>query len=862
MPRSEDLFSGSYAGRSRLSARGLLLLAVVAAAPLAIIVGGEYVQRLAAYSHVRATDTSPLIGTEVGLLEPLRPMVYSSLFSIPRPVSDAGLVASGLPVYDVRMSAKNLRRLQGLAEYVQARGVADDVTRDYLGAEFLMDGEWVPIQVKLRGRFPRHYLPTRPSLRIKFPKSRLFDGKRQINLSDPYDKELTGDVTVLWELQQHGVLAWDHRFVVLRMNGAVLGLYQEIEQFGRSLTDRQGRPEGYIYSGTGQLFGPEDPNGDKAAAAVALASECWDLEENPLEGRCGWDVFQEYFDADKWAWAAAVQALLGSRHGWSRDNLRMFWDPARGSFEPIPWDYLCLEGDDGCRPMSRTRHPEGETIRVSYGPAICAIPEFRRMRDERTWSLIDERLDGFIEHADALFEELARPLSHDGLHFGLGLDRHRHGLYIDALRQNREFLRELFSTNDVRAALAEADPGRTVLVLENHGKSFAVVEELIVEAQGVTRRLALPEVAVVDGIWFGRPGAKRVDLRVPAGARLVGLGIRNGVTGRLFEERGITTRNLGVRAVDAMVSEPESPAFRIALRGVAMEGNRIVFGPGPVVVESTVEIPRAYEVVFVPGLRLEMGAGASLHVYGDLTSVGTAVTPIEVSGASLDAAWGGILVHGTRLQPSIVRMEHTRIEGGSGGSTSRIRYTASFAVHDGRVFMRANRFLGSQAIDAVNLKYCEVESRDNVFEQSSDDAFDLDFCRGSVVGDVFVSVAGDALDLSGSDLSVEAIEVVGCGDKGISIGEKTLATVEGGTVSGCRTGIAVKDLSDAKIRGTRLLHSEVGIALYVKKPTFGPSRASVQGIEMEDVDTAYVRQGDCTLLIEGATRPSSRGPVG
>jgi len=365
MRRSRDVFENSYTGQVRRVPTLLVIsiIFVVAVTILGLFFGGEYLQRLAAYRKARASDPNL---SAVRLMDPIWRITLDTISEIPMPWRHEKLASSGVPVYDLRIAPKDLRKLQQTAEQVTARSIATGIPRQYVPAHFLMDGQWLPIQVKLRGLYGGHYLKKRPSLRLKFPRTHLFGGKKQINLSQPYDKGLTVDVTTNWELEHYDILTWDSQFVVLRLNGEVVGLFQEIEQFGRSMTDRKARPEGFIFSGDGQLFGTEGPDYDKALAAIELVKACRGAGGTPPAEHCNWEFFRAYFDTDKWAWSAALIAILQSAHAWHPDNLRMFWDPARGSFEPIPWDYACYSLDPEL-------HPEGEDTGHGYFPGTMPV---------------------------------------------------------------------------------------------------------------------------------------------------------------------------------------------------------------------------------------------------------------------------------------------------------------------------------------------------------------------------------------------------------------------------------------------------------------------------------------------------------
>jgi hypothetical protein len=848
---TQNIFDGCYDGcRKRLPTLrtfGAVVLVIVAV--LAVFFIGDYAERVVVRIRANREPDAFDRSAEFYVFRPARSIIHNTLADVPIPGSREKLAGCGLPVHDLRIAPQQLRKLQATARRVTTKGYSVGIPREYVPAKFRIDGRFVPIKVKLRGFTDWHYSTRRPSLRLKFPDNHLFDGKKQINLSEPYDKGLTIDLTTNWELQRHGILTWDSRFVVLRLNGNVVGLFQEIEQFGRSMTDRNGRSEGYIFSGRGQLFGKEGPGFDQALAAIERVKRRLEPKDEPDAAVCDWAFFREYFDADRWAWAGAMTAVLASCHAWDGDNLRLYWDPSRGKFEPIPWDYHCFTLDPHA-------HPEGEVAPAGGYRNFNHVPEYRRMRDRRTWKLLTERIDAMVEHSETLFDELRDILPLDTsstVHLRAMSLRRGEAVqagFVRTLRHNKQYLTTLFNKHDLRAVAWTEASGRVTLELENHGKSFLAVRQVIVEdgVEDGKRRHAhpLPEPVIVDGPWQGEPGRCRCRVAIPTGTKPVGLTVWDEVIGAAVTASEITMVP-GEGQPPPIAGQPEKTPLRLAIDNVRTEPRRVVFGPGRVLVERTHEIPASHDVVFAPGLELKMGKGASLLIHGNLTSVGGDDAAITISGADPREPWGGILVQGTRLAPSHVRMEHTVVEGGTGGRTNRIRFTSSLSVHDGVVSLRSCEFNRSEADDGINLKHCEVDLRANRFRGSKDDAVDLDFCTGAVVGNEVVGAGGDGLDFSGSRVRIERNHIRHCADKGISLGERTDATVADNRIAQCKTGIAVKDRSCAEIRNDRLSDLQVGIALYVKKPTFGPSRATLKDVVMHDVATRLLRDGTCTV---------------
>jgi hypothetical protein len=605
------------------------------------------------------------------------------------------------------------------------------------------------------------------------------------------------------------------------------------------MADRNGRPEGFIFSGEGQFFGKEGLGYDKALAAIERVMVCDGAEDSPPASCCDWAFFREYFDVDKWAWAGAIATLFGSAHAWYADNLRMFWDPALGQFEPIPWDYSCYA-------IVPEQHPEGEVIHQGYGLAFYSIPEYRRMRDQRLWVLMHERLEAMLQHANELFEQLREPLRHDSRHPDFDVDQSRHLAFIQRARENKNILTQLFEKHELRVSYWPDGNGRYTFALQNHGKSFLAVNSVQVADGPETRVHPLGAPVLVDGIWFGEPGRRCFSASIPPGTQPVGLCVEDKVSGHVFSDEDITMIR-GEGAPPPVDAPPSLRPLAISLANVHVDESRVIFGPGRVRLDETLEVPGSHQVIFTPGLELEMGADVALIIYDNLTGLGSAEAPIRISGTDAEEPWGAVIVQGTRTDPGIVRLTHTVFEGGAGGQNTRTYFTAPFAVHGGVVTLHNCEFRNSATDDGINLKYCEVDLRDNLFLDSADDAVDLDFCRGDVFRNRVVGAGGDGLDFSGSDVVIGQNNIADCGDKGMSIGEKTEATIRDNTITDCYTGIAVKDLSNALIGNCRLERLQVGIALYVKKRTFGPSRAKLEHVEMTDVATRYLRDAVCTL---------------
>ena len=226
-----------------------------------------------------------------------------------------------------------------------------------------------------------------------------------------------------------------------------------------------------------------------------------------------------------------------------------------------------------------------------------------------------------------------------------------------------------------------------------------------------------------------------------------------------------------------------------------------------------------------------MGEGASLVVYGRVEAHGTATRPIIIRGLTTKP-WGSLLIiDRPNRQESI--FEYVTMSGGSGFRGHGIIATGMLALHQAGGAIKSSVFENTYDDDAINIKYGRAVIKHNTFKNLFGDAIDLDSIIGkaAVENNTFGSFGfiadkgngpnGDGIDISFTEARIENNTVSHCGDKGISVGESSLAFITNNTIKNCAIGISVKDLSEATIENTLLEANGIGIEAKMKKPLFG-----------------------------------------
>lgn len=816
MRRSDALLSANPAAPRplrRLMGRIALSFALISA----IFFAGDLLQRYVSYKAARGSN-AVVPPTLFGAFRDL--YVNATQTPLVRDVPE--MLSLGLPVYDLRIEAKALRALHRTADEVVRHGVSLGIERPDYDGQLCVDGSWVPVRLKLRGLMAAHYNKNHFSFRLKLPERTMIGGMRELNLLEPYDKSLFVDPITHERLAARGLLALRDRWAVVRLNGAVVGLFQEWEHFGRSVADANGRPEGFTYGGDGQLFGKEAPVQRKAAVGLKELLACLPERGGSPKAGCGWSMVRRRFDVERLGWSAAMSSLLGSVHTWNPDNLRIFWDPAWGRFEPIPWDFSIYPARPGKDGLFETDPRPLSDLLLASGP-------MRAERDRLLWRLLEEDVEAMCARAEERFAAIRPALELDRRHFDINQDAARVPLYQSTLRGNATKLRTLLGSVQLQAHVATPQAGTIRVTLHNRGRSAARIDAIRLD-DGSEVALPGPLTPTVWGSWQGRPGTLAIEVVLPAGRSYAGLRATNLSNGAAIAAAEITAANAPLPLADEALRAldlPEPVSIGVLPAGVRRDGATVVFGPGEIRLARTLELPEGVPVRIEPGTTLLLGPDVSLLLGGDLDARGRADAKIRIAALDPRTTFGTFGLLGRRTDLPKVRLHHLEVDGGRGGGNDLVFFTSAFAIHGAVIELRHCTFRDALSDDGVNFKNAQIDIEGLRIERSRDDAFDCDFCRGEVRKSTIVAGGADGFDFSGSDVRLVDNRVQGCNDKGFSIGEHTIATVIRGDVERCVTGAASKDLSELHVQGGSYRDLRVGFARYVKKGTFGDAKLTV-----------------------------------
>jgi len=142
-------------------------------------------------------------------------------------------------------------------------------------------------------------------------------------------------------------------------------------------------------------------------------------------------------------------------------------------------------------------------------------------------------------------------------------------------------------------------------------------------------------------------------------------------------------------------------------------------------------------------------------------------------------------------------------------------------------------------------------SLDNIqIKNSRSDSLDADFSQLRFNFLSIVKSENDCIDFSYGTYEVINANLKDCGDKAVSVGEKSKVKFDIIDIESSNIGIAIKDSSEAHINKAQIKNSKVCLSAYKKKQEFNGSFLEVNNLKCEVFDNKYLQDNKSTLVIK------------
>jgi hypothetical protein len=596
-------------------------------------------------------------------------------------------------------------------------------------------------------------------------------------------------------------------------------------------------------------------------------------------------IVDDLFVSDKLGRLLAMYSMFRSDHGLMWIQLRFYHDPVLDRLEPVVFD-------TGSNPLlgplpllvnTRSLLNLGDAAReIGFRElARMARPEFLR---------------GVLDGLRPQLARFTRALDAEGLlPPGIGMDS-----VAPVIAANCATIRELLAPLDPAHFAAKlgrlvGDDGEGIDVVEVDAWATSETPVAVHEFTFSNGRTVRAADALGDGDrrWI-RPGgrvvlppeARRLTFTVPVDVRLATLrdiqAIKRAIRAHAAKDESVKVEldvtfapitverairePLRIRSADdPHGGRPPAPTLEEALaRHACLEydlaTDRLSLRRGTFDVDGDLSIPAGYPLAAGPGTVLRFAPGVMMVAESAVRFVGTEEEPVRLLAADQVRGFGGVLVLGAEERS---RFEHVEIAGASELARGPWQSPGGVTFHRSPVDLVATRIEDARGEDALNIVGADFLLESTTLRGGPHDLFDGDFVTGTVRDCTFADSGEDAIDVSGSRIEIVSSRFDRIADKALSIGEASHAVVRSCEIGTTSIGLAVKDRSSVDVDGLRIARAgQFGIAVFVKKPEFGPSTAKVSGLDLAVVGRKeFMVQTGCALTVEGRSIPTEHVDV-
>lgn len=732
---------------------------------------------------------------------------------IPAPRPD-----SELPTYSLFLGNEDLDLLD--------RNVPPKDGASYVNGYLQHDDEVIDVRVRYRGTRHWDWRTPQKSWKVRTNPGQFLDGRNVFSFHNtpdplPFDEQIVLDVA-----RESGLLVPDYYPCRLVLNKVYMGVYFYSAQPDEGLLRQNRRMPGWMWSGNGA---PADP--DTGVSSLWRSKRHWKSVAKPLDAEAGGNELKrllkmvrkgtdvefarfalDHLDMDKLALFDALDVVFGGNQHDFDKNHKLYFDPYRGRFEPIAWNFRGWRHE---RDLNRTDNPL--LLRLK------ATPEYLTRRNRRVLELLAGLASpaAIRERGETLLRQLESDQARDPHWDAYHLLPRMGGWYRQLPRpMNHEKQAEVFAvrmaTMAERAAYLRRELGEDKLTVSLAGPppppgSTATTLDVLLDGHAGYRLEEIgfewpPDCAPArwtlsaDRSLDGAPGADDLTLASsdqPTAFRGLELNVYPGLVlesrtphkrrgavragpqlrrYRLFVEAGGCVPKRAVMRWRNLLTDVESERTAEAVAAPAAAGPTGACTPEvaiglaghtsahpwchPIEQRETVRLgPGEVAVtdtrVYQRGqhVTIEPGTTFRLSKRASLIFLGP-VRAVGTAAAPIrflpasEKRWGGLALQGPATAGS--RLAHVQVRGGSHPRWGLTQFPGMVSVHDTSDVQLSDLTLGDH--------------------QKSDDALHVAYVRGFELKRAEIrDVAGDAIDLEFSQGELTGLTVVDVGDEAIDL---------------------------------------------------------------------------------------------
>lgn len=697
----------------------------------------------------------------------------------------------------------------------------------YVSSKIKADGIKLKAKVRLKGWYLDHVATDKWSLRVKVKGDSLL-GVKRFSLNGPFTRDFHTPILINEAMRFKSILAPREKFYNLMVNGKNIGNMYFEEEYSEQFTENARVPYGPIlkFDEKSNIISFLD---DKSFWAndsnlQLIASKMDRILEDPSS-------YRHLLNLDVWADYLAITFLFKCWHGNIDANLSYYFHPLEKSLQPISSDNSCGQVDPK-RPFGVIPYKSEFLYR------LIGIPSFReRLITKIKWWIQSEKAKTFLSRLREKEKTLRRTLASESPFLGkYNISINHLPAILDWLNSttfnSKNVVEPLQIVNDVQP-LQNIFPSVVItrkndsfdVKINNYSSQRYVVEKLLLKSESKSKLIDLQKGNGDISNFFNRTYRDHFlntniqvsfiyrDLNQPSISKSSKVNLSYG------QSDSLNFKNSSLAKI--------SKYFKLDSASKTFFSN----SNDRIDIAEQLIIPEGYSLRLSSGTKITFASDIGLVIKGSLQIQGIKEQIVSLSGRGNDT-WGGILVIPNQ-QP--VEINYLLMDGGT-GIINGLYHRGAFTVNNAHVSVKNSTFQNNNSEDALNLVQASGILDGVIIKNTHSDGLDIDYGDIKLTNSQFINIGNasgaDAVDVSKTKLIISNIEINNVTDKGISIGEGSIAVINNAIISNALVGMVAKDSSDLTVDKMRL--SDIIMAdtmAYRKKKHFKGAKILASNVE-------------------------------
>jgi hypothetical protein len=731
---------------------------------------------------------------------------------------------------NINMSAEDYANLMSQIEFFKKKTFIKDEYNYWRKAKLFDKKEKYNIEYKLHGTSVTPLHRGFFNLRIKFNKKEKFlNNQRQFNLIKLYQQsdEKISTIIINNIANDIGLLSPRGELILVKINNVNLGLFYKQERHSKEWFEKQKitnysllknnddwdkKYHGHfsdldLHEQNIEISG-ESNNSPLALGSLKILFKA--IRSNDLE-----TIFK-LIDVDYFAKFIALLSVFNNPHMISGDNLKFVYDHSQGSFKVlfrIESDISTINTDLG--DFNKSLFFEDNILTQELFKILIEDSDFRNQRDKYLQKIINKRLE-IIEEANKFYEEGYKYIMFSNL--AVSHQNHLKKMFFKTFDHNLQKITEYLSYAKIYVSQEKKDGSIQLSIINDSYVPIKLKSIKLKNKDQFNENYLLPSIKLNENLNYYD---NKIFL-ISSNHEINQIEFENSITKKKINNDHIYIN----RILNYKISDKDSMLSSLKFNNInfILNEKKLRIKKGKYTVNKNIITPIGINVEIEKGAEFFLSKNISILFQGNLSAEGTNEENISIKAKKRDEPFGTFAVLGQNLNYK-TKLSYFFIEGGSEAVLEGKVFLGQLSIHNSDVTIDNSKISKSFSDDGANIRNSSINITNTTFSNNRFDQLDLDFCNGVLKNNEFVNQVndskkfngGDGIDLSGSNVLIEKNQINNLSDKGVSVGEKSNAIIQGNMFLDNNIAIAIKDESIVYNYGNQFTNNDLKISMYIKK---------------------------------------------